>query len=83
MEDIVMARFDYSGLDRAGNRTRIRLSSTAVELHHQGSPWIEARQRVGNIAFAGTDASSNAMTESAIQEAYRSVHSLNAVSTPG
>ncbi len=38
--------------------------------------WVDARQRVGNIAFAGTDASSNAMTESAIEEAYRSVQSL-------
>ena len=39
-------------------------------------PWIDARQRVGNIAIAGTDASSSAMTESAIEEAHRSVHSL-------
>jgi len=39
-------------------------------------PWVDARQRVGNIAFAGTDAASNAMTESAIEEAHRSVHSL-------
>jgi len=47
---------------------------------HQRRPWIEARQRVGNIAFAGIDASSNAMTESAIEEAHRSVHSLIAFS---
>ena len=43
---------------------------------HERRPWVDARQRVGNIAFAGTDAASNAMTESAIEEAYRSVHSL-------
>jgi spermidine dehydrogenase len=39
-------------------------------------PWTKARQRIGNIAIAGTDSSSNAMTESAIEEAHRSVHSL-------
>jgi len=38
--------------------------------------WVDARQRVGNIAFAGTDASANAMTESAIEEAHRAVHGL-------
>ena len=43
---------------------------------HSSRPWIEARQRVGNIAFAGTDAASYAMTESAIEEAYRAVHHL-------
>ena len=43
---------------------------------HGPSPWVEARQRVGNIAFAGTDASSNAMTESAIEEAHRAVQTL-------
>jgi spermidine dehydrogenase len=46
---------------------------------HQDRPWVDARQRVGNIAFAGTDASSNAMTESAIEEAHRAVHSLEQV----
>ena len=44
--------------------------------HHERRPWVAARQRVGNIAFAGTDAASNAMTESAIEEAHRAVHSL-------
>jgi spermidine dehydrogenase len=43
---------------------------------HERRPWVDARQRVGNIAFAGIDAASNAMTEAAIEEAYRSVHSL-------
>jgi spermidine dehydrogenase len=43
---------------------------------HSRRPWVDARRRIGNIAFAGTDASSNAMTESAIEEAHRSVHSL-------
>ncbi len=43
---------------------------------HERRPWVDARQRVGNIAFAGTDASSNAMTESAIEEAQRAIDSL-------
>ncbi len=43
---------------------------------YERRPWVDARQRVGNIAFAGTDASSNAMTESAIEEAHRAVHDL-------
>ncbi|MEX0707546.1 MAG: NAD(P)-binding protein [Woeseia sp.] len=43
---------------------------------HERRPWVDARQRVGNIAVAGTDAASNAMTESAIEEAYRAIHSF-------
>jgi spermidine dehydrogenase len=41
---------------------------------HERRPWIEARQRIGNITIAGTDAASNAMTEAAIEEAHRAVH---------
>jgi spermidine dehydrogenase len=48
---------------------------------HKSRPWVEARQRVGNIAIAGTDAASNAMTESAIEEAHRAVYSLKGVET--
>lgn len=44
---------------------------------HERRPWVDARQRVGNIAFAGTDAASNAMTESAIEEAHRAIMSLD------
>lgn len=43
---------------------------------HGDRPWVNASQPVGNIAIAGTDAASNAMTESAIEEAHRSVHAL-------
>jgi spermidine dehydrogenase len=45
---------------------------------HENRPWVDARQRIGNIAIAGTDSSSNAMTESAIEEAQRSIQSLTA-----
>jgi len=48
---------------------------------HDTRPWVEARQRIGNIAFAGTDAASNAMTEAAIEEAHRAVHSFNDTDT--
>ncbi|EED35622.1 twin-arginine translocation pathway signal [Luminiphilus syltensis NOR5-1B] len=43
---------------------------------HANRPWEAARQPLGNITFAGTDASSNGMTESAIEEAHRAVHAL-------
>ena len=43
---------------------------------HKTRPWVDARQRIGNITIAGTDASSNAMTESAIEQAHRAVHDL-------
>jgi spermidine dehydrogenase len=45
---------------------------------HERRPWVDARQTIGNIAIAGTDAASNAMTESAIEEAHRAVQSLAA-----
>jgi len=43
---------------------------------HERRPWVDARARIGNIAIAGTDAASNAMTESAIAEAHRAVQDL-------
>ena len=43
---------------------------------HEGKPWIDARQRVGNIAFAAHDAATDAMTETAIEQAHRAVHEL-------
>jgi len=44
--------------------------------HHKRRPWVDARQSIGNIVIAGTDAASNAMTESAIEEAHRAVQEL-------
>jgi len=38
MEDVVLARFDYGALDRPGSQVRLRLSSTAVEVRHDGPP---------------------------------------------
>ncbi len=42
----------------------------------QDKSWLRARTRFGNIAFAGTDAASEAMTEAAIEEANRAVSDL-------
>lgn len=39
--------------------------------------WKKASQRFGNISFAAIDAASNAMTESAIEEAHRAVNELS------
>jgi spermidine dehydrogenase len=36
MEDIVLAKFDYSTLDRPQNKVRIRLNSTAVRVRNSG-----------------------------------------------
>ncbi len=38
MEDIVLARFDYSKLDAANTPVRLRLSSTVVNVRHDGEP---------------------------------------------
>jgi spermidine dehydrogenase len=38
MEDVVLAPFDYSKLDRADSNVRIRLQSTVVRVEHDGSP---------------------------------------------
>jgi spermidine dehydrogenase len=43
-----------------------------VERRH----WLLARQPFGNISIAGTDAASDAMTESAIEQAYRAIEDL-------
>jgi spermidine dehydrogenase len=53
--------------------------NVAFEYSHwqeQDKPWLAARTRFGNIAFAGTDAASEAMTEAAIEEANRAVSDL-------
>ncbi len=38
--------------------------------------WVRGRRPFGNISIASTDSASNAMTESAIEEAYRAVNDL-------
>ncbi len=41
MEDVVSARADYSRLDDAKASVRIRLNSTVVQVHHDGSSKLE------------------------------------------
>ena len=64
-DDLVLAEFDYSALDKAENDTRIRLNSTVIEVKHVG-PVDEAeavavtyildgtaqRARAGNVILA-------------------------------
>ena len=38
--------------------------------------WVSGSRPFGNISIASTDAASNAMTESAIEEAHRAVNEL-------
>jgi len=51
--DLVMAEFDYSVLDDPENDTRIRLSSTAIEVKHDG-PVGEAEKVAVTYIFDGT-----------------------------
>jgi spermidine dehydrogenase len=37
-EQLVLSRFDYAELDKAGNAVRIRLNSTVVNVQHGGDP---------------------------------------------
>lgn len=49
VEDLVLARFDYSELDQPGNPVRIRLNSTAVDVEHVGDPESASDVRVRYI----------------------------------
>ena len=37
-EEIVLSKFDYAELDKSGNRVRLRLNSTVVNVQHGGDP---------------------------------------------
>jgi len=62
--------------DSAHDPATDRIAFEPGAWQEQDRSWLRARTRVGNIAFAGTDAASNAMTESAIEEAHRAINSL-------
>jgi spermidine dehydrogenase len=55
IEDLVLAPFDYSELDRADSNVRIRLQSTAIQVEHDGSP--RTSSRVGITYVQGGQAS--------------------------
>jgi len=52
-EDLVMADFDYGALDDPESNTRIRLSSTAIEVKHEG-PVDSAEKVAVTYIFDGT-----------------------------
>jgi spermidine dehydrogenase len=55
IEDLVLAPFDYSKLDRADSKVRVRLQSTAVNVEHDGNP--QSSSRVGITYVRGDQAS--------------------------
>ena len=55
IEDVVLAHFDYSTLDRADSNVRIRLQSTAVHVEHDGDP--QSSNRVDVTYVQGGQAS--------------------------
>ena len=54
LEDSIMARVDYSRLDREGSTVRVRLNSTVVRVQHRGSP--ENASEV-EVTYVGQDGS--------------------------
>jgi len=60
------------GYDPETDRVAWEPSQWPIEKQH----WRKARRRFGNISMAATDAASNAMTESAIEEAHRAINDL-------
>jgi spermidine dehydrogenase len=55
MEEIVGARFDYSRLDEADSRVRLRLESTAVRVEHDGAPESADRVAITYVRAGRTD----------------------------
>src|SRR2546422_1597237 len=47
MDDVVLARFDYDMLDRAGESTRIRLDSTCIDVRAAGDEVVVGYVRAG------------------------------------
>jgi spermidine dehydrogenase len=49
MDDVVLASFDYSHLDKASSRVRLRLNSTAVRVQHEGGPGATKGVRIDYV----------------------------------
>jgi spermidine dehydrogenase len=49
MDDVVTARFDYSKLDEAKSRVRLRVGSTVVRVEHDGDPMSAKRVRISYV----------------------------------
>ena len=65
------------GYDPETDRIAFQLDSWPEGKRH----WVTGSRPFGNISIASTDASANAMTESAIEEAYRAVNELMQANT--
>ncbi len=77
IEAITVNRWPHGyayGYDPETDRVAFEPSGWPADKHN----WRKGSRRFGNIGFASTDAASNAMTESAIDEAYRAVNELEA-----
>jgi len=61
------------GYDPETDRVAFEPKKWPAEKRH----WVKASRRFGNISIAASDAASNAMTESAIEEAHRAVSDLS------
>lgn len=61
------------GYDLETDRVAFEPKQWPAEKRH----WVKASRRFGNISIAASDAASNAMTESAIEEAHRAVSDLS------
>jgi len=79
MEDIVLARCDYSKLDRASNQVRIRLNATAVKVVHRGNP---ATARQVDVTYASGDRLTTVSTEHCILAGWHVVTRLIAPELP-
>jgi spermidine dehydrogenase len=54
LDDSIMARLDYSRLDRSSSPVRIRLNSTVVRVEHRGSPENASEVEVTYVGRDGT-----------------------------
>ena len=54
LDDSIMARLDYSRLDRSASQVRIRLNSTVVQVQHRGSPENASEVEVTYVGGDGT-----------------------------
>ncbi len=57
-------------------KERVIWGSSSSDLPDEKKLWLRGRQRFGRIAFANTDAAAQAMTEAAVEQAYRATQEL-------
>ncbi|MGI9260520.1 MAG: NAD(P)-binding protein [Woeseiaceae bacterium] len=70
MEDLVLAEFDYSNLDRADSNVRIRLQSTAVHVEHDGA--LDSSNHV-NVTYVQNEQASRVRARHCILACYNQI----------